>query len=66
MIFNTWTYAVFLAVAFALYWAAPVRARGIVLAALGFFFYGYYYPPHVLGLPTSPGLLKPPIPELVD
>ena len=48
MIFNTWAYAVFLVVAFACYWVAPARARGTVLTALGFFFYAYYYPPHVV------------------
>ena len=48
MIFNTWAYAVFLTGAFAVYWLAPARARGTVLTALGFFFYAYYYPPHVI------------------
>ena len=48
MIFNTWAYALFLPIAVALYWIAPVRVRGMVLTGLGFFFYAYYYPPHLL------------------
>ena len=48
MIFNTWAYALFLPIAVALYWIAPVRGRGMVLTGLGFFFYAYYYPPHLL------------------
>jgi alginate O-acetyltransferase complex protein AlgI len=48
MIFTTWAYAVFLAVAFAAYWLAPARARGAVLIAFGFVFYAWWHPPHVL------------------
>ena len=48
MIFNTWSYAVFLLVAFTAYWCVPHRARPGVLIALGFFFYAWYHPPHVL------------------
>ena len=48
MIFNTWTYALFLPIAVALYWLVPRAARGLVLTGLGCFFYAYYYPPHVL------------------
>ena len=47
MIFNTWAYGLFLAVAFTIYWAVPARARGCVLIGLGCFFYAYYYPPHL-------------------
>jgi alginate O-acetyltransferase complex protein AlgI len=55
MIFNTWTYGLFLVIAFVLYWGVPARARRLVLIGLGLFFYGYYYPPHLpLVLATIP------------
>jgi len=48
MIFNTWAYALFLTVAVTVYWLAPRAARNPVLIGFGFFFYAYYYPPHVV------------------
>jgi alginate O-acetyltransferase complex protein AlgI len=48
MIFNTWAYAVFLPLAVAVYWLAPLRLRSPALTAFGIVFYAYYYPPHVL------------------
>jgi len=48
MIFNTWVYALFLLVAFCVYWLMPPRARPWVLTAFGAYFYWYYYPPHLI------------------
>jgi alginate O-acetyltransferase complex protein AlgI len=48
VIFNTWAYAAFVVVAFALHWGAPPRLRPFVLLGLGAYFYRYYYPPHLL------------------
>ena len=39
MIFTTWAYAVFLSIAFTVYWLMPARARGATLTAFGFFFF---------------------------
>jgi len=48
MIFTTWAYAVFLSIAFTVYWLMPARARGATLTAFGFFFFAWWYPPHVV------------------
>jgi alginate O-acetyltransferase complex protein AlgI len=48
MIFTTWTYAVFLTIAFTAYWLVPSRWRGPVLTGFGFVFFAHWYPPHVV------------------
>jgi len=48
MIFNTWVYALFLLIAFCVYWLTPPRVRPWVLTVFGGYFYWYYYPPHLL------------------
>lgn len=47
MIFNTWTYALFLLITVCTYWATPPRVRPWLLTAFGIYFYWYYYPPHL-------------------
>src|SRR5690349_3629638 len=48
MIFNTWTYGLFLIATFCLYWLAPPRSRPLLLIGFGVFFYWYYHPIHTL------------------
>lgn len=48
MIFTSYTYVVFLAVAFALVWTIPERYRNGVLVALSYLFYGSWRWPYVI------------------
>ncbi|NPV91656.1 MAG: MBOAT family protein [Firmicutes bacterium] len=48
MIFNTWTFGLFLLIFAALYWLIPGRARAAALLLGGLVFYTYYYPPHTI------------------
>jgi alginate O-acetyltransferase complex protein AlgI len=47
MIFNTWVYGLFLAVAVGTYWLVPQRWRPGLLTAYGVYFYWFYYPPQL-------------------
>jgi alginate O-acetyltransferase complex protein AlgI len=48
MIFTTWLYGLFLAIAVAGFWVLPPRARPIWLIVAGLTFYANYFPPHVI------------------
>lgn len=49
MIFNTWTYGLFLTVFVLIYWfCVPVRYRPQALLTAGLIFYTYYYPFHTI------------------
>jgi alginate O-acetyltransferase complex protein AlgI len=50
VIFNTWVYGLFLALAWMTYWFIPARLRPALLALLGCCFYGYASLPHLAGL----------------
>ncbi len=48
MLFNSWTYGIFLLVTVCAYWLLPAnRTRELLLIVGGAVFYAYYYPPHV-------------------
>lgn len=42
MLFNTWTYWLFLPIVFGLHWATPVRQRPLVLLGASFTFYAFW------------------------
>lgn len=42
MLFNTWTYWVFLPLVFAVHWTVPARHRPLVLLGASFTFYGFW------------------------
>lgn len=48
MIFNTWSYAVFLILSVLIYWALPQRWRNIWLIIAGIIFYTYQIPAHTI------------------